>query len=389
MTKKAKRIAKPKTASLKKSKPTIDAHIRASEGKPSASRFDSDFRCLGKRALEMQLPPEPDNVNTRRGSKIHKALELSDLSGLSRSDRITAERCMYAEGELVHKYGFEGAKVTFEERIFDVDENLQPIWSAGLDTLYLQKGRALLIDYKTGFMATQPIERNWQIKGQIAAVRIKYQVDEITAGLVHPHHPDSLYEDIQANGRRADMHAETIRGTIVQIGEDAQPRTPNSISCSYCRARRICPEYQHRIDSVAKAVKEEAKDEGYSKLIERTPEERGKHIKSLFMLKSSLDTVMEQYAKLIKSGDEAAGWNLQNSWNVTVKDELAAMSMIRTAWGEAALSAAMKIDLKALTAHVAQKEGLQTKQAKEQIDATLKPLLKYTIKKATLTETVI
>src|SRR5213079_3390745 len=98
----------------------MNPHTIETEGLPSASSFDSDFRCLGKRALEAQLPEREEDANMRRGSKIHKALEKSDLSELSPSDEITASRCMYAEAEIVHRYNFEGSEVQWEKRLWDV-----------------------------------------------------------------------------------------------------------------------------------------------------------------------------------------------------------------------------------------------------------------------------
>jgi CRISPR/Cas system-associated exonuclease Cas4 (RecB family) len=365
----------------------VDKHITETEGKPSASRFDAIFRCLGRWALERQLPPEPDNKATKRGTTIHEALEKSDLSQLNKSDEITASRCMYAEAELIHKHGFEGAEVHWEERIWDIDDNFQPAWSAKMDAIHLLGDRALVGDYKTGFGMTQPIERNWQIAAQAAIVRATYGVKEVIGALIHPHHPDSLYEDIQFTEKKLDANLLTIRGKVAEIEIPDQPRTPNAISCQYCRAKNICPEYKARMEKLAKDVIDESKDAGFTRIIARTPDERGRHIKSLKMLEKGIDDLLAQYGKLLASGDKATGWHLVKAWMRDVTNDGLAITMTRNAWGDQAVTAALQFNLVALQEFLA--KGRTKAEAKEQVETVLKDILKFTPKKAALKETVV
>src|SRR5215471_3480953 len=99
------------------------------EGKPSSSGFDAEFRCPGKRALCARLPKEEDTAVTERGRRIHDALETNDFSNLSDTEGRTASRIAYGESEIVHEYGFEGAHITFERRIWDYDDALNKTWS--------------------------------------------------------------------------------------------------------------------------------------------------------------------------------------------------------------------------------------------------------------------
>ena len=103
------------------------------EGLPSASGFDSEFRCPGKRALCARLPKEEDTTAADRGKRIHDALQKGDFSDLADSEQRTASRIAYGESEIVHEYGFEGAEITFEERIWDLDDELNKLWSGRVD----------------------------------------------------------------------------------------------------------------------------------------------------------------------------------------------------------------------------------------------------------------
>lgn len=377
--------------STTRSEPEIDSHLRETEGKPSASRFDADFRCLGKRGLEVQLPPEPDNKNTKRGTKIHSGLEQSDFSELSNSDQITASRCLYGVSEIIHKHGFEGAEVEHEKRIWIVDDNLEPSWSAKLDDLYILGDRALVIDYKTGFGVTQPIAHNWQIAAQCVAVRQErgQEIKSIVGALVHPHHPDSLFEEVSFTADKLDLNAVIINGKIAEIAKPDQPRTPNAVSCQYCRAKGICPEYRAKMEKLAKDIVDEVKDEGFTKLIQRSPEERGRHLKAIKMLEKSIETIVAQYVELAKKGDEVAGFALVKSWNKEITDESSAISTARKTWGDAAISAALKFNLVALEKWLGEQPNKTKKGAKEEVEAILKPLIKFKPKAQFLKETVV
>src|SRR5262245_18297104 len=91
-------------------------HDIETEGKPSASGFDADFRCLGRWALTRRLPSEEDTAVQKRGQRIHEALADFTFDALSDTDARTASRIAYLEAQIVHDFGFEGAEVNFEQR---------------------------------------------------------------------------------------------------------------------------------------------------------------------------------------------------------------------------------------------------------------------------------
>jgi hypothetical protein len=170
-------------------------HKEVAKGLPSGSGFDSEFRCLDKRQLEKKFPERDDTTDSRRGDRIHAALEHSNFDELTGGERLTAEICLDNEGMLVDKYGFHGAgEVIWEKRMWDVDDDFNPLWRVQVDYLRLEGRRALVIDHKTGWGIPVPIDMNWQMRAQAAIVWYHYNVAEVVAALSHPQHPDSRWE---------------------------------------------------------------------------------------------------------------------------------------------------------------------------------------------------
>src|SRR5215471_11760342 len=268
---------------MKKRTFTPTQHELETEGLPSASSFNADFRCLGRRALVATLPAMEDSAQSARGTRIHKALEASDLEGLSDSDARTASRIMYGESELVHEHDFEGAVTTFEERFWDVADDLTPIWSARIDRHDWQsnKKRLLVTDNKTGWSLGVPIEENWQIKAEASLLAEQYSATEVVAALIHPHHPDSLYEVATYSGDELPEILDSVRHNVKLIQSPDQPRTVGGIQCQFCPAKRICPEYQAASAKLKQAIADEIEDEGFTALLRRSIKERGAHVKAL------------------------------------------------------------------------------------------------------------
>ena len=69
-------------------------HKEVAKGLPSGSGFHSEFRCLGKRQLEKKFPECGDTTDSRRGDRIHAALEHSNFDELTGGERLTAEICV-------------------------------------------------------------------------------------------------------------------------------------------------------------------------------------------------------------------------------------------------------------------------------------------------------
>jgi hypothetical protein len=285
-------------------KPT--QHDQEAEFLPSASGFDAEFRCLGRRALTERLPKEEDTVIQVRGSKIHKALEESSLEELADSDARTASRCMYAEAKIVQEFDFEGAEVLFEARYWDYDDDFKHTWSCRIDTLHIKPKRIFIGDNKTGWGIPPAIDINWQVRSSAALLADSYyDVEEAVVGLIHPHHPESLYE--VRTFTRDDLRdiLNTVRGFVKAIQEPEQPRIAGTIQCQFCMAKSICPEYKAHMAAIEQAIADEILDEGYTALIRQSPEERGQMVEHLKEMTKNIKALMAQYVTMATKDETA------------------------------------------------------------------------------------
>jgi hypothetical protein len=363
-------------------------HMIEAERKPSASYFDACFRCPGKWALEARVPAEEDTSAARLGRDIHKALEKSDLTGLSPSAARTTSRIMYGEAELVHEYSFEGAEVEFEHRVWDFDEDMNKTWSARLDASHWQpdKKRIMVPDYKTGWGIPVPIEDNWQVRSEASLLTEMYGAEEAVTALIHPHHPDSLHESMVYGRRELLAMLDLVRENVKMIQRPDAPRIPGGIQCQWCLAKRICPEYQLASDRLALAIKDEVADEGFTAIIRRTPKDRGEHVRALKEQVHNIEEILEQYVELLKKEKGAIkGWQLRRKLDRKISNESEAMRITKERWGEAALYAALKFSPAALEEAIAPRVG-GLRKAKEIVGLELKALITFHESKLFLAE---
>jgi hypothetical protein len=351
-------------------KPT--EHDVETEFLPSASGFDAEFRCLGKRALCKQLPKEKGSYAADSGHRIHEALKESDLEGLSDSEARTASRIMYGEGEIVHEFGFEGADIEFEQRFWDTDDELNHTWSARIDRYDWQpdKKRLLVIDDKSGWTLPPAIHENWQLRSEGALLTEYHEARETIVALVHPFHPDSLWEAKVYSHDEMMALLDTTRRLVEEIQKPDQPRTPGGIQCRWCPAKRVCPEYQAWSAALTQAVADEVQDQGFTAINRRSPDERGEHVRSLKEQQKNIEFILEQYVSLAERDPNAVkGYRLARKLDRHLTNEATAIELTRKAFGQMAVAAALKFNLVALEKELADKYG-PTK-AKEQVRSAL------------------
>jgi hypothetical protein len=367
-------------------------HAEETKGLPSGSGFDSCFRCLGKWELEKRFRKDESDASSdaKKGQKIHKALEHSDLGRLSGSESVTADICMDTEAKMIDKYDFADASdVYWEQRLWDVDDDLNPLWSVQLDYLLTQysTGSALLIDHKTGWGIPVPIGENWQIKAQSALVWYLHRVNEIVAILSHPHHPDTRYEEITFTAAQCAEFMVTIRGFVELIQKPDQPRTPGGVQCQHCRAKHMCPERQAWLDRVALDVRNEIRERGFTALIDRTPDERAQHYREIKQLGENCARILEQYTSMVVNDPDAVvGFRSQKAWLRGLKDEATAIEKVEREFGEKIANESMSFSLTELEEAVRRAFKLSKMKATARVEACLSDVLKWTPKKPYLVE---
>jgi len=345
---------------------------------PSASAFDADFRCLGKRELCKRLPKEKDSPQAASGQRIHEALKDSDLEGLSDSEARTASRIMYGESEIVHEYGFEGAVIEFEQRVWDTDEQLNHTWSARIDRYdWMRSNRRLLVvDDKSGWTLPPAIFENWQLRSEGALLAEYHDALETVVALVHPFHPDSLWEAKVYSQDEMLALLDITRKLVAEIQKPDQPRTPGGIQCRWCPAKRVCPEYQAWSATLSQAIADEIQDQGYTAINRRSADERGEHVRSLKEQYKNIEFILEQYVALMEKDPSAIkGYRLARKLDRQITNEATAIELTRKAFGQDAVAAALKFNLVALEKELAEKMSMR--QAKEQVRSALTSVILF------------
>lgn len=218
-------------------------------GLPSASSMDRLMLCAGAFNMERQFP-RCETPSGRRGTKIHAALEGKlPVESLNKSDRISYERHAYNEAYLVEKHGMEGAEVYKEERLWVTDDNLEPLYSAKPDRVYILGNKALVINYKNGFTPQKPIKESWQILTELATVALNFsKIERFIGAFTSPNAPYNgmEYQDCVSyrSSILASHHAIAIN-TTAALNPKA-PRTPSPEACEWCSGKLsgMCPEYK-------------------------------------------------------------------------------------------------------------------------------------------------
>jgi PD-(D/E)XK nuclease superfamily len=361
----------------KRKMPSITQHQIESEGKPSGSGFDAEFRCPGKRALCATLPEEEDTAAANRGVRIHKAIESWDLEKLADTERRTAQRIMYGESEIVHEYNFEGAITTFEERVWDFDEDFNKLWSARVDRYDVLNRRLLVIDDKSGWTTPPPVHMNWQIRSEGALLANLLDATETVVALIHPYHPDSLWEAKVYTRDETNVLLDTVRANVVAIQQPDAPRIPGGIQCQWCEAKRICPEFKAECDKLTQAIDDEIEDEGFTAIIRRSKKERGEHVMWLKEVVKSCEYQLEQYVELMErqGEDSIKGWRLRRKLTKVITNELRAMELTKQRWGEDVMASALKFNLVALEDEL--KKTMGARAAKRAVIDLLGPVIRY------------
>lgn len=356
-------------------------HYEETEGLPSGSGFDADFRCPGKWLMErpFQKQKEESTTDAIRGQRIHDALQTSDLSGLSGGESLTASICMDNEAKLIEEYGFhDHDQVIWEKRYWDVDDDLNKLWSVKLDYLCISQKRGLIIDHKTGWGIPADIEQNWQIRSQAAITWFYHRFDEVVAALSHPHHPDKRMQVIKYSAKECAEYMLTIRGGVERIQMPDQQRIPSSFNCEYCMAKNICPERAAWLARIALDAKNEISERGYTALLDRTPEQRGEHYRSLKELVAHMKLLMERYTTMaVRDDGSVAGWKPTKSWRSTITDEARAMELVEAEFSKETSAASLVFSITECEEVVAKKLGIGKLKAKEKVETLLREVLKW------------
>jgi hypothetical protein len=218
------------------------------EGLPSASAMYRVVSCPGSLALiESCKPPELTTSVAQQGTEIHAALESGETYALDEESQEIAEKLKQLEQSMIRDFvpdSMRDTEVYRETRLWVHDSSFNVVASAKSDVIFVvddRPVRALVIDFKTGFLPVTPAEKNWQLRTQAVAVHQEYGATNIRVavacarlGKPHVDFVDYTLEDLK--------NAE--RDLLFQLWKAKQPDAPRHAGewCKYCPAKAYCRE---------------------------------------------------------------------------------------------------------------------------------------------------
>lgn len=205
--------------------------------------------CPGSRAAEKDLPDIIVADDGEEGTLIHDALadDIAAYSKLS-SDQMTVFEEMNRKAiKVAETHGFDHYECESHRRFwFDND------FSGEVDRIYRQDTRALICDFKCGFLPVTESARNPQL-ATLAVLAIKnLYVAEVIVQVIPRigKMPEPAIYDLEA----ANAAYGEIQNIIADAAKPDAPRVAGDKQCKYCRFRTQCPEFG-AYASVALAVK--------------------------------------------------------------------------------------------------------------------------------------
>ena len=228
------------------------------KGRISASGVERAALCPGSFDAEKDLPGEESEIATS-GTKIHHACEHDDFSKLTDDERDLAERAVELREELID--GFFLSQPVFDEMAEDIKSTHQretrlyafnDSFSGQFDGMVIDGHRAILYDYKTGFLEPEVATHNLQMRSLAVLVQFNYQdITDITTAIIQPRiRPEiSLAQYDAGDLEKARVEVKAILDRAYTPGARRQP---GPIQCKYCRAKATCPEAAELTHSLSK-----------------------------------------------------------------------------------------------------------------------------------------
>lgn len=236
-------------------------------GGTSASNAAADRGCAGRHFAQVGLP-ELKSKDSDFGQQIHDALYNENPSGLKPEQIKIYEQCIDIRNAAMLKFfgGEASAATIIKERRFFVGvlpvtgskEGERYNHSARLDFLARHGNRLLIIEYKTlpGDVPASP--QNEQLRDQavisVGNLKMTNIPDyEVGVGIAQPlvTHDIELCIYKPAHIKRAETEMfQRVRNS----NDPTAKRTPNTLSCKFCKARFTCLEYTVWAESMLPAT---------------------------------------------------------------------------------------------------------------------------------------
>ena len=283
------------------------------QGLPSASETERLALCPAS-FLRAKNQPDTSSEIAQAGTRIHEAVEKGNRAGLTIAEERIADECEQLAGVIQDECGFDpDAKTTetfLEQRLW-LTHHGECMMSGKADLVIIdgdrdapftsskrRRERALVIDYKTGYLETIEAAQNLQLRTLAVLVAINHAVDEVSVAIVQPNIKPgySIARYTKPDLKRAETQ---LRNILALAQNPDAAANPGEKQCRYCKAKPVCKEAQEASFSVIEA------DTATLDVV-RLPELLEKCDLADRVIKSIRDAALN----IVKDGGTVAGWEM-------------------------------------------------------------------------------
>jgi len=233
------------------------------QGLPSASETERLALCPPSFLRSKNLP-ETTSAIAETGTRIHEAVETGKRDGLTAFEERLADECDQLALIVADECGFdltaiagkalqkkENAGTYLEQRLW-LTRHGECIMSGKPDLVTKHKSRALVIDYKTGYLETIEASQNLQLRTLAVLVAVNHTVDEVNVAIVQPNIKPG-YSVARYDSNDLEIAERQLRKILEATKDENAPANPGEKQCRYCKAKTICKEAQAESFSVIEA----------------------------------------------------------------------------------------------------------------------------------------
>lgn len=328
---------------------------------PSCSSFSRFAQCPGSYSLALTVPEPPSTFDADLGTAIHADL-AGDKVTLTEEGQIIANMCRKAVDDLHRELDVHTPETLIEQRLW-----WDLAWSGQADRIDVWNSSALVIDYKSGRGAVEPAEQNMQLRGLAVLVKKRFPaVKQVYAAIIAPMSIGTSVVCYDTAG----LDAATVEIAMLYkaIQQPNAPRRPSPDACKYCRAKAICPEVKQDALTLCEA----------NNVITVSNEELGDWLTKAEYIEDMCVAIRAEAKNRLKDGASIPGWRLgAGRKSRSIKDASAAYQLLADSMSAEEFAGCCKVSVPSLEKAFAKAKGLKGKEAKEQFDASVSPIMEF------------
>jgi CRISPR/Cas system-associated exonuclease Cas4 (RecB family) len=329
---------------------------------PSGSHFERLINCRASHAMSIQARrlgqvAHEDSEAARQGVRIHEARHTGNVEQLSAEERELFEILKEQEQTLLSQWivdSFPMPEQRSEVRLYlRREDHLFPILTGQPDLVFVQGGRALIVDCKLGRNRVIDPCENWQLKiYAVLLLQTETYLEEVTVQILSPHFD---FEPFTYTREELDRLHQSVLVVLSSLADPGEP-APGP-HCQFCPARLICP-----------AARSEAQDAALARVIELPLGEGAALLLSQIKRAKSLFSEIESFYRRLLEREPGAipGFALEpGAVRRSIEDPIKAFEQLIELFSVQEFLSCCSVSVPELECSLARKKGVPATQTKE------------------------